>query len=1047
MRRFLGPAAALLIGLLAALPLLGAIPKGVVPESGDTLLHLYRAVQLDALFQEGILYSRWAPDLVYGYGYPLFNYYAPLAYYLVELFHLLGLSLVGAFLMTFVAAFIGASLFTYSWVRGLFGEAAGLAAAALFVFSPYLMIDGFQRGALAELIGLALLPLILWAFRLAILDRRWFYALIATLTYAALILTHNISALIFSPVLIAYAWMIGASQAPAGRGRWWAGLRLALPALGLMALSLGLSAFYWLPAIVEQDLVQISQAFGPAHFNYATNFLGLGDLLALPFVVDPKLVQQDVPLAVSWIAILLAVLGLATLGRYRTEPEKLGHILFAALVVVFGLFMALPLSLFIWDRLPLLPFVQFPWRFLGLVSLFLALLAGVGLDSLLALEWPVGWGRRLRLALPALVIGLAALYMLPWGYTDTVVPPPATITGAADFARQSGALGTTSAGEYLPLAVAEVPAAERPGFPEDGARLAQETLPEGAHLLSAEYRPLAYEVTLDSPVPFTATFNTFFFEGWRGTIDGRPVDLRAAGPKGLISLDVPAGRHEIAIRFESTAARDLATIISGLSLLLLGLALFLIARRARASKVEEPPTGPKAMVLAVILVLLVVLLLMLVYFDRPENILRQTRFDGQRVTGAGQTLNADFDRRLILLAADVPQRVAADEELILDLYWQAPQPADQEYSSSIVVVDERGVVVGQSDKQHPGVIPTTRWGTDEYARDRHTLQLLPGTPPGDYEIQARVYHYGRPLDRLNVLDENGAPAGQGLAIASLVVERPLTAPEMEQITAASRVEWPAGDGLVLAAYTLPGGPVAAGEPLFLELLWQATAEIASDEEMSIELVTDGGDVVQLFAAPLVEGLPTSAWRPGDLWRAVHHQRLPAGLEGGDYQVVLRLDQDRELALGAITVMAQEHTLTPPDVAFPAAVRFDDVARLVGYDVARTAAPGGVLPVTLAWHSLGETPLSYKVFVQLLDGEGRLVTGSDAIPAAWRRPTTGWIAGEYITDRHELLLPADLAPGAYQLLVGIYDEESGERLGTAEGQDAYLLIVPIDILAE
>jgi len=83
-------------------------------------------------------------------------------------------------------------------------------------------------------------------------------------------------------------------------------------------------------------------------------------------------------------------------------------------------------------------------------------------------------------------------------------------------------------------------------------------------------------------------------------------------------------------------------------------------------------------------------------------------------------------------------------------------------------------------------------------------------------------------------------------------------------------------------------------------------------------------------------------------------------------------------------------------------------------------------------------------VQLLDEDGRLVTGSDAIPADWTRPTTGWIAGEYIEDRHELLLPLDLALGKYQLLVGLYDEIGGGRLVTAEGQDAYLLPLLIDI---
>ena len=81
-----------LFGISAVTPLL----KGSLPQTADGIIHLYRLVELDNLFQHGVLFSRWAPDLVYGLGLPLFNFYAPLSYYLAEVFHLLGLSLVNA---------------------------------------------------------------------------------------------------------------------------------------------------------------------------------------------------------------------------------------------------------------------------------------------------------------------------------------------------------------------------------------------------------------------------------------------------------------------------------------------------------------------------------------------------------------------------------------------------------------------------------------------------------------------------------------------------------------------------------------------------------------------------------------------------------------------------------------------------------------------------------------------------------------------------------------------------------------------------------------
>src|SRR5919201_5615183 len=60
--------------------------------SFDGLLHLYRLVELDHLIAQGIWYPRWAPDFVFGFGYPIFNFYAPLSYYLAAPLHWLGLS-------------------------------------------------------------------------------------------------------------------------------------------------------------------------------------------------------------------------------------------------------------------------------------------------------------------------------------------------------------------------------------------------------------------------------------------------------------------------------------------------------------------------------------------------------------------------------------------------------------------------------------------------------------------------------------------------------------------------------------------------------------------------------------------------------------------------------------------------------------------------------------------------------------------------------------------------------------------------------------------
>jgi hypothetical protein len=83
----------------------------------------------------------------------------------------------------------------------------------------------------------------------------------------------------------------------------------------------------------------------------------------------------------------------------------------------------------------------------------------------------------------------------------------------------------------------------------------------------------------------------------------------------------------------------------------------------------------------------------------------------------------------------------------------------------------------------------------------------------------------------------------------------------------------------------------------------------------------------------------------------------------------------------------------------------------------------------------------KSFVHLLDSSGRFVAGSDAIPSNWTRPTTGWLAGEYVADVHILALPGDLAPGEYHLETGLYDAESNQRLGDSVILDTAVTITP------
>lgn len=285
-------------------------------------------------------------------------------------------------------------------------------------------------------------------------------------------------------------------------------------------------------------------AYTPAGTNYHYNFLSLGELLSPPIPVHTSLMNPSPPHSLGRVQLVFALLAMASLWRFQ-DGEKRFHVFFFSFALMSLIFMVLRHSPAIWDHLPLLEFVQFPFRFLGLASLPAALLAGAAIRLL---------SDQGKVVLPAFIIVLAVeaiviAFSLPWlypRYCPTV--EDLSIANLAKLERSLGVVGATSAGEYLPIWVKEVPSGSsmeamyRSGVPIE--RLEPSSLPEGAVLISAEYSLVSADILVESPHPFRAVFNTFYFPGWRAYVDGKRVSIVPTEPYGLISFEVPAGGRE-----------------------------------------------------------------------------------------------------------------------------------------------------------------------------------------------------------------------------------------------------------------------------------------------------------------------------------------------------------------------------------------------------------------------------------------------------------------------------------------------------------------------
>src|SRR3712207_2782630 len=165
----------------------------------DGLLHIQRLVALAQMTRDGVPVSRWVPDLAYGYGQPLFNYYAPLAYGPSLLAHLAGLDVASSFELATAFWLVLSAFAMYALGRALFGPVPALTAALVYVSLPYQLVDVYVRGALAETAAFSWLPLVAACLVLARRDGRARWSVGLALSVTGLVLTHNITALIAVP--------------------------------------------------------------------------------------------------------------------------------------------------------------------------------------------------------------------------------------------------------------------------------------------------------------------------------------------------------------------------------------------------------------------------------------------------------------------------------------------------------------------------------------------------------------------------------------------------------------------------------------------------------------------------------------------------------------------------------------------------------------------------------------------------------------------------------------------------------------------------------
>ncbi|MBK8931861.1 MAG: hypothetical protein IPM76_05980 [Chloroflexi bacterium] len=988
----------LFVAVLAAWPLLSGSGLVNTRGGGDSPFLLQRLQQLETAVRDGHFPVRWMPDANYGYGYPFYNFYAPLSIYVTAVFRFLGFGYVQSIQLSQLAGFIVAAGAVFVLARRWFNSPwAGLLAAVAYTTAPFHMVNVYVRGdSLAEFWAMAFYPLVLLAadgFRQPDVDGRKKRIAFLALAYAGLILSHNISALIFSPFLLLYLLLIFITH------------RSALPVsrilIGLL-LAFALAAWFFVPALAEKGLAQL----GPVtegYFHFSNHFRGL-DLVQTTALFDygvdgGQAFRMGLAQAVTAVAGLVASVFFLTQRRkeakaQREETPAPSFLLY--ILVTFGVatFMITPWSRPLWEYLPLLDFTQFPWRFLSVQAL-----AGALATAVLALL-P---GRRVIVPLAALILIGSALGGLRPDYlrlTDADV----TAEKLAQYEWYSGNIGSTVSAEYLYTAVQPRPSTSP--WLNSGERNRVQVLAGAGEAALIERRAARQVWQVDTAVSgATLVFPTMYWPGWTAAVDGAAAVVAPAAGSGLVQIDAPPGDHTITLRLRRTPVQAGAEWVS-VTAVLATIWLVWPRRWGRAGR------GLAWGLLALLGVALVAQLW-------PE------------AQPAADDLNWDFAQMAYLhhdpagiLFADgltlagysySQEQAKPGDDLTITLNWQnlgaaAGQPVSVALFTPAIT---RPSLLAE-------VLPAPiAQETQPLGKSMRFVLSIPADAPAGLFVP-RLIVAGYP-----------AETAAGLTRGDLFL-RPLRVEERVNPEEQRR-----GGALDVRAV---GGAVRADAPVLdVRLAWWTARPLSQNYAVSLRLTDAQGQWLrQLDTQPGFGFLPSSGW-PAEQWTA---DWLALGLPeldpaAGPYPLVAQVYDvsapetavlTRRLGVliggdGGLVFTPNEPVFELPEgVVGEATAVFGDAIALVDYTVEKQ---GDRLTVTLIWQALGDGQTDYTRFVHLVNPAGGQppLAQADGFPVFNTYPTSQWQTGEVVKD--VVVLPVgQTPPGDYDLLVGFYGAGEG-----------------------
>lgn len=524
--------------------------------SHDLTHHVIRQIDMDRLLSEGQFPPRWSGDLATGFGYPLFLFNYPLPALAGEIFHKVGFSFLYSVKAVLFSSMILSVLGMYLFLKSFLGSPRACVdvsrgeadsrlpaflGAVFYLYAPIRFLNVYVAASVGSALAIGILPFVFWSIVEIKKGKEW-AILVGALSVSGLILAHNVTALIFAPVILTFAWVIG-------------GIR-GIKKIGIMfLLGLGLSAWFWLPAMGEKQFIRYDQLMRRI---YVDQFPTLSQIIYSPWGYglshpqNPESGDMSYQLGLVHIGVVL-VYGIWYLafGR-RNKFKRLSLFILASFVI--SIFLMLKISQPIWDALPFLSLVQFPWRFMA-VSIFMAAVATALLVN----------------ALPHKKLLVISLLLLVIYANRNHLRINQKYDPGEDY-YLSLKTSATSFDENLPIWVTKIKTdADHGKFSFLSGKGSVNTI---------ESKSARVLVEIEATESAEVRFNQYYFPGWDIEMDGEKVNFNylTVDNSGLPVFDIAEGKHLVTAEFKNTPIRNIADGISVITVIIIVICRLLILR-------------------------------------------------------------------------------------------------------------------------------------------------------------------------------------------------------------------------------------------------------------------------------------------------------------------------------------------------------------------------------------------------------------------------------------------------------------------------------------